>query len=103
MDSTDKGKVKEVIVNDSRVDHILLSMQRIENELERVNSHKFVKIHNSIYQLLTFYFLKGIVFGLGSVLGATIVVSIVAYVLSQFEFVPIVGEWAKLVVEEMQK
>ena len=42
-----------------------------------------------------FQFLRGLAFGFGSVAGATIVVSIVGYVLNQMQVVPIIGEWAK--------
>ncbi len=103
MASTGKDKkIPEIDPND-QLNEILFSMKRIEAELERVNSHRLVKVYNSISQLLLFHFLKGIAFGLGSVLGATIIVSILAYVLSQFEFVPILGEWVKLIVQEIQK
>jgi hypothetical protein len=48
-----------------------------------------------------FQFLRGLAFGFGSVAGATILVSIVGYVLNQMEVVPIVGEWAKQMATEI--
>ena len=82
---------------------ILLSTQNIEKELKRLNSHKIIQSHDSVSKLLSIQFLKGIAFGLGSVVGATIIVSGIAYLLSQVEFIPIVGEWVKNILDEIQK
>lgn len=83
------------------LEKILTSVNRINDELERINNHTLIKIYDSTYQRLFFYFIKGIVFGLGTVLGATIVVSILAYILAQFEFIPLVGEWVKAISDEI--
>ena len=76
--------------------HAQISALKVE--VERLNSHRFVKIHNSIFKLLGFQFLRGLAFGLGSVLGATVLVSVLVYFLSQIDFIPIIGELAKEVM-----
>ncbi len=78
-------------------------LERIRHALETFNKHKFIRLHNSSFRMLWFHFLRGIAFGLGSVLGATIVVSILITLLSQIEFIPIIGEWTQLIIEEIQK
>ena len=40
--------------------------------------------------------------GLGTVLGATILVSFLAYFLSQIELLPIIGEYATRVLEQIE-
>jgi type IV secretory pathway TrbF-like protein len=50
-----------------------------------------------------FQFLKGTAFGLGTLLGATIVMSIIVFILSQVEFVPIIGEWVAEILNEIQQ
>lgn len=80
---------------------ILTSVNKVNDQLSQINSHKLIKIYDSTHRLLFFYFIKGIVFGLGTVLGATIVVSILAYILAQFEFIPIIGEWVKAISDEI--
>jgi len=82
---------------------ILLSTKRIETELKQLNSQNIIQAYNSVPKLLSIQLLKGIAFGLGSVIGATIIVSVLAYLLSQMEFIPIVGEWVKNIIEEIQK
>jgi hypothetical protein len=68
-------------------------------ELQKLNDHKLVQAYNSIPRLLWFHLLKGIAFGLGSVLGATVVLSMLVYLLSQIEFIPVIGD---LVTEILQ-
>lgn len=74
---------------------IQTELATLRSEIARLNSHRFIRIHNSTWRLVWFQFLRGLAFGFGSVVGASIVVSIVAFVLNQIDFVPIVGEWAK--------
>jgi len=86
MDSEKKSDIKE-----------------IRKALDTLNQHKFVRIYNSSFRLLCFQFFKGIAFGLGSVIGATIVVSLLISFLAQIEFIPIVGEFAKELIVEIQQ
>ena len=80
---------------------VIISLRKLTDELKDINSHKLIRIYDSLPQLLLLHFMKGVVFGLGTVVGATIVVTILAYVLAQFEFIPIIGEWIKLISEEI--
>ena len=47
--------------------------------------------------------LRGVAFGLGSVLGATIVVSVVIYSLASIDFIPIIGEWAREIADMIRQ
>ena len=75
----------------------------LKQELELLNNHRFVRIHNSVWRLVSFQFVRGLAFGLGSVIGATFLVSLLAYSLSTIDFLPIVGEWAKEIVNMIQQ
>ncbi|WP_375573541.1 DUF5665 domain-containing protein [Seohaeicola saemankumensis] len=77
------------------------AMRALAREIERLNAHRFIKVHNSIWRLVGFQFLRGLAFGLGSVLGASILVSALAWWVSQFEFLPIIGEWASELAKEI--
>ena len=74
----------------------------LRHEIEQLNGHRFLRVYSSLTRLVWFQFLRGIAFGFGSVVGATIVVSAIVYVLSSVDFVPVVGEWAKQVIEVIQ-
>lgn len=74
---------------------------RLADEVERLNNHRFIRVQNSYFRMVVYQFIRGLAFGLGSVLGATILVSILAYFLSQFDFVPIIGDWAAKIALEI--
>ena len=78
-------------------------LEHIRQQLDILNQHKFIRLYNSAYKMLLFQFLRGVAFGLGSVIGATIVVSIVISLLAQIEFIPIIGEWSKDIIIEIQQ
>ncbi len=77
------------------------SIDRLSKEVALMNSHRFVRLHDKPLKMLMFQFFRGLAFGLGSVVGATILVSLLAWWLSQFEFLPIVGEWARQISDEI--
>ncbi len=82
---------------------ILHSTQATERHLHRLASHKLLADYGSTSRQLLMQFLRGAAFGLGSVLGAGVVLSLLVYLLSQIQFVPILGEWIKVVLEEIHK
>lgn len=75
--------------------------ETLAHEAKRLNDHRYMRIHNSYFSLLGYQFLRGVAFGLGSVVGATIVVSFLAYFLSEIDFIPIIGEWASQIAKEI--
>lgn len=77
-------------------------LESLQQELKALHANPLFRAYNSLYRLIGFHFLKGIAFGLGSVLGATIVVSVLLYFLAQIEFIPIIGDWVKLIISEIQ-
>jgi hypothetical protein len=80
---------------------LLKQVEMLNTELSRLNGHRFVQLHDSVWKLMWFNMLRGLAFGFGSVAGATIVVSIVGYFLNQIEVVPIIGDWAKQIATEI--
>lgn len=68
-------------------------------EVARLNSHRFIRMHNSTARLVWFNFLRGLAFGLGSVIGATVLVSLLVFLLREINFIPIIGDWAAQVLD----
>jgi hypothetical protein len=66
----------------------------LRREVSRLNRHRWLQVHNSMPRLIAFQLYRGIAFGLGGVLGATVVLSIVVWSLSQIDFIPVIGDWA---------
>ncbi|MEO0751503.1 MAG: DUF5665 domain-containing protein [Pseudomonadota bacterium] len=77
-------------------------VRALREELTRLNGHGFVRVYNSVPRFLAYNFAKGLVVGLGTVLGATMLLSVVAWSISQIEFLPIVGEWAAEIARQME-
>lgn len=91
---------KDPVMSDD-MNELNKSVERLTNELAILNAHRFVRVHNKPWKLILFQFSRGLAFGLGSVVGATFLVSLAAWWLSQFEFLPVIGEWARTIADEI--
>lgn len=75
----------------------------LKAELNKLTSHRFMRIQNSFWRLLLYQITNGLMMGLGTVLGATILVSVLVYFLSQIELLPIIGEWATQIMDQIEQ
>lgn len=75
-----------------------MSNTKLIEEISRLNKHitRLDRRHS-----LTYSFFRGIVTGLGTVLGATIVVAILAYLFSHVEFIPLIGTWLSEIIKQI--
>lgn len=78
-------------------------LRALTDEVRKLNEHRFIRVQNSYFRLVTFQFVRGLAFGLGTVMGATVLVSLIAWWASQFSFVPVLGEWLNDIVREMEQ
>lgn len=74
----------------------------LREEVARLNDHRWLRIHNSMGRLVMFQLYRGLAFGLGTVLGATVVLSLVVWSLSQINFIPVIGDWAAQILEVIE-
>jgi len=77
-------------------------IRALRAEVVSLNQHKFVRAHDSWIGLILFQVLRGLAFGLGSVLGATVLVAIFISLLGEMDFIPIIGEWAQQILDILQ-
>ena len=80
-------------------DDTQIRLDKLTSELETLNKHRFIRVHNSLWRLVLFQLARGLAFGLGSVLGASILVSLLVWWLAQFEFIPIIGDFTKQLID----
>ncbi|WP_275393214.1 DUF5665 domain-containing protein [Aliiroseovarius sp. Z3] len=78
-------------------------VRALRAEVERMNNHRFIKLHDSLWKLGMFQLYRGLAFGLGSVLGASLLVSVLLFLLSSIDFIPVLGDWAQRIIDEMQR
>ncbi|OGY27184.1 MAG: hypothetical protein A2864_01495 [Candidatus Woykebacteria bacterium RIFCSPHIGHO2_01_FULL_39_12] len=60
------------------------------------------RIHLSTRKMLMNNLLGGIAWGFGTVLGATLIVAIVLFILSKLNTVPFIGDFISRILEEIQ-
>jgi len=80
----------------------LSEIEALRLEVKRLNEQRFFRDTESTRRFLFFQFLRGIAFGLGTVLGASIVVSFLGFLLAQVDFVPIIGDYAAEIARQLE-
>ena len=78
-------------------------IEDLEKSINDFKKHYFFRVNNSFTKIVAFSLIRGLASGLGWVIGATILVSILTYILSQIEFIPILGDWVSQLIEEINK
>ncbi len=78
-------------------------IKQLSEAIKSLNNNNIFKIYNSTKKILFMSFLKGLASGLGWIIGATILVSILTFALSQIQFIPILGEWVSKLITEIRK
>ena len=76
-------------------------VRALRDEVAQMNNHRFIRLHDSLFKLGLFQLYRGLAFGLGSVLGATILVSVVVYMLRSVDFIPVIGDWAQQIIDQL--
>ena len=77
-------------------------INNLTKNIRKLESEKVFKIVSNPWRLMWFSFLKGLMVGFGSVLGATVIVAIFIYLLAQVEFIPVIGDWVQQILEQVK-
>lgn len=83
-------------------DDLAREVAALRAALTILTGHKVLRSHATVPRLLWFNFLRGLALGLGSVVGATILVSALVFALSSIDFVPVIGEWATDIIDVIE-
>lgn len=78
-----------------------LEVRALREELTLLREHRMFVLYQSVPRILLFRFASGMAVGLGTVIGATVLLSLILWSLSQIEFIPIIGEWAARLAAEI--
>lgn len=78
-------------------------MQALRQELRFLRRHKMVVLYQAVPRVLFFKFLTGAAVGLGTVVGATFLLSLIVWALSQIEFLPIIDGWSVSIVTQINE
>lgn len=77
-------------------------VRALRDEVHRLNEQSFLRHHGSFWHAALWNLWRGLAYGLGTVLGATIVLSLLLRMLGSMDFVPVIGDWAERLIEEIQ-
>ncbi len=77
-------------------------IRSLRQAVDRLNAHTWVRIENSLPRTLFRQALKGLALGFGTVVGASVLVSVAVYFLTRIDFIPIIGEWANEVADVIE-
>lgn len=77
-------------------------VKALRGEVARLNAQPFFRNQSSFWRMVGWNLTRGLSFGLGSVLGATILVAIFVKMLSSIDFIPVLGDWAQRIIEQIQ-
>lgn len=86
-------------------DHSVALAKEVKNlavEIGRLKKMDFMQVFNHPVKFLWYSFLKGLMVGLGSVIGASALVAVVIYLLAQVRLVPILGDLVQGVINQIQ-
>ncbi|OAN71192.1 hypothetical protein A8B78_20300 [Jannaschia sp. EhC01] len=76
-------------------------VRALREELSFLRRHRMFVIYQSVPRILFFRFAVGMAVGLGTVIGATVLLSVIIWALSQIEFLPIIGEWSAQIAQQI--
>jgi hypothetical protein len=76
-------------------------------EVKRLTSHHFLRTQNTWARMVWYNVVRGMAFGFGSLVGATvivyIVIAILSQVVSQIDFIPLLSEWIAKILEVVEE
>lgn len=78
-------------------------VRALREELTLMRKHQMFLLYQSVPRVLLFRFATGMAVGLGTVIGATVLLSLIIWSLSQIEFIPIIGDWAAEIARSMSE
>lgn len=80
---------------------LLDELRAVRAEVERLNDQKLFENARNFKRVMLMGLLRGLSFGLGSVLGASILISALVWLLSSIDFIPVLGDWAQQLIDEI--
>jgi hypothetical protein len=102
MDTRTTAAYLKSMTDETPRDELIEELRELRREISHLNGHSFVRRLNSPFRQMMSNLLRGLLFGLGSVLGGTVVVAFLVYLLAHVDFIPIVGEWAARITDIIQ-
>lgn len=89
-------------MDSDKLETISGELEALRAEVKRLNGQQYFRNESSLLRVAGWSLLRGLFFGLGSTLGATILLAFVVRMLGSIDFIPILGDWAQQIIQEIQ-
>ncbi len=76
-------------------------VKNLTKEVSKLKNLEFMKVFKHPVKFMWYSFLKGIMIGFGSALGATVILAVFLYLVGQISFVPLIGGFVEEVISEI--
>lgn len=96
--AVDEDKQTETEVKDASTTSVKSEIALLREEIHKLNESMVFKMHRTPMRMIFWQFARGLAVGLGSVIGATILVYLLLQLLQGIDFIPIIGEWAREII-----
>ena len=83
--------------------HIKKDLAKLTDTLDGIGFHYFVNYLQSPWRIIWTNFIAGIFRGLGILIGMTLVVAFIIWLLSQLVHFPLIGQYFKAILELLQE
>ncbi len=77
-------------------------IKTLTKEVKKLKDLEFLRVFKHPWKFLWFSFLKGLMVGFGSILGASVLVGFFVYLLAQISFIPILGDFIEDIILQVQ-
>lgn len=81
---------------------LIKEVKALSKEVRKMKDMEYIKVLKHPFKLMGLSLLKGMMIGLGSVLGASVLVALAIYLIAQISFVPILGDFVEDVINQIQ-
>ena len=100
MDEHDADSAQKL---DKRLDQLSHEVASLREYLRDLRLQQYIQALLNTRRIARMSFLSGMMSGLGAVIGATVVLSLLVYLLTRLEVLPIMGEWIARIVRIVQQ
>ena len=76
-------------------------IEKLRDEVIALNATLRAQVYAPLWKRAGHSLISGLFFGLGSVLGASLLVALLIRMLSSIDFVPILGDWAQQIIDQI--
>ena len=97
MTGNDEQQEKRLI---EQLEHIAAVTEKLTQEVERLQ--RWHPLAGNLRHLLGRSFLRGVAWGLGHTVGATVILALLVWLLGRLQVVPVLGAWIVRVMEAVQ-